>query len=100
MCHGFPDAPEAATTEVAYREISLGANLALTCHFDGAPTPSVTWLLNNTEVANTDDITTENGVTTLVIHDISRSDSGVYSCKFNNSVNTVQINTTVLGKLY
>ena len=102
----FPDLPEATTTEVAYREIGLGRTLTLSCDFDGNPTPSVTWLLNNTEVVNPDadgvTITTENGVTTLMINGLGRDDGGVYSCNFNNSVNTLQVNASevlVLSKL-
>ena len=104
--HVFPDPPVATTTEAANEDIVLGGELVLTCYFDGIPTPSVTWLLNNTEVVNPDadgvTITTENGVTTLMINGLGRDDGGVYSCNFNNSVNTLQVNTTevlVLSKL-
>ena len=115
LCYGLTptDPPEGISTEAASREMILGSNLTLSCDFDGAPIPDVTWIQNNTiELSDSDPrittttTTTANAggsrVATLEITGLDRDGGGLYTCRFSNSVGDDEVNVTtvlILSKL-
>ena len=95
----YTDGPEAYSTEDLFHETYANDVLMLKCNFDGFPTPSVTWLHNNTIlnessyiVSNTD------GITVLTVT-VGENSGGLYTCRFNISDYYVSVNVTTIHLL-
>ena len=63
------------------------------CYFEGKPWPDVDWFRNDTKlvidnsrvtVSKTGDVT--NGMSTLTIRKLNRTDEGMYKCVANNTI--------------
>ena len=102
------DGPEGSTEHAPTKEVELNGTLSLMCSFDGKPTPSVVWLLNDTiELTDSDprvsiSDTPEGGSnstarrTVLTISNVEEDDEGIYTCRFNISENFFEVNVTTV----
>ena len=95
----FLDGPEANSGEDSFTQERLYHNMSLRCNFDGVPIPSVTWLHNDTILEESLPeiyVRNENNVSTLTIQNIGRDAGGLYTCKVNNSDDSVLVNVTTV----
>ena len=80
-----------------------GSTVSFQFQVSGQPEPNVVWERGSQRLATGDRvvITTNEGVTTLTIHEITREDEGLYvCCAMNHLGNTVQeCQITLLGQL-
>ncbi|XP_043941249.1 hemicentin-1 [Protopterus annectens] len=77
-------------------DISLnkGDQLVLTCGASGIPTPTITWTFNNNIIpAQYDSV---NGHSELVLHRVTKDDSGTYICTAENVVGSIR----AVGSVY
>ncbi|KFM73053.1 Hemicentin-1, partial [Stegodyphus mimosarum] len=75
--------PPAITTLPKSQDISVGDMLSLHCEASGHPIPSITWLLNNTQV--TGSVHSILGRSKLHIQNVSKEDEGTYICLAQNA---------------
>ncbi|CAF0827315.1 unnamed protein product [Didymodactylos carnosus] len=61
--------------------VNEGANVTLICHAKGRPHPYITWYRRGNKYA------LSNGTQFLVLHNVSRAQSGHYECVAHNGVN-------------
>ena len=96
----YTDGPEAYSTEDLFHETYGNYVLMLKCYFDGFPTPSVTWLHNNTVLSESSSIVISNtdGITVLKVT-VRENSGGLYTCKFNISDDYVSVNVTTIRLL-
>ncbi|XP_035222665.1 hemicentin-1-like isoform X3 [Stegodyphus dumicola] len=75
--------PPVITTLPKSQDISVGDILSLHCEASGHPIPSITWLLNNTQV--TGSVHSIFGRSKLHIQNVSKEDEGTYICLAQNA---------------
>ena len=84
---------------MAIQNVTLGNTLELVCSFMSFP-PSDGVFLRNHEVLSVSDsrinVDTTNISSTLTITNIRDDEGGNYSCRFNNSLGTTEIEVTTL----
>lgn len=70
----------------------LGQRLAIECHIDGVPPPSVSWTKDNVTVSGNDRISislSNTGVARLQIGKTTSSDNGLYACTAESDAGSV-----------
>ena len=95
----FPVLPVVNTTEMPDQDVIVGGTIELTCNFDEVPNPIATFLLNGVALAESDPrvtVVTTQVNSTLTLMNIAEDEGGYYSCLFNNSHGSTQINITTL----
>ncbi|XP_055948498.1 hemicentin-1-like isoform X2 [Argiope bruennichi] len=75
--------PPIITTLPKSQDISVGDTLSLTCEASGYPFPSITWLLNNTQV--TGSVHSAFGRSRLLVENAGKEDEGTYICLAQNA---------------
>ncbi|GIY13520.1 hypothetical protein CDAR_68362 [Caerostris darwini] len=75
--------PPVITTLPKSQDISVGDTLSLICEASGYPFPSVTWLLNNTQVTGA--IHSAFGRSKLLVENAGKEDEGTYICLAQNA---------------
>ena len=77
----------------------VGENVTITCKAEGVPTPNYIILHNSTPL-NTARVV--NGVTTIMIKSVQRSDDGQYRCNANNFLGNTYANFNLIvpGKIF
>ena len=95
------DAPEVTMAE-GVRLAPLGGELALSCDFDGVPTPSVEWLHNGNLLSDSNpDVTiiTDADSSLLELTNLQRDSNGQYVCRGTNVVgdNSTMVEITIKG---
>ncbi|GFT31287.1 hemicentin-1 [Nephila pilipes] len=76
--------PPVITTLPKSQDISVGDTLSLSCEASGYPFPSVTWLLNNTQVTG-GAVHSAFGRSKLLIENAGKEDEGTYICLAQNA---------------
>ncbi|GFR16680.1 hemicentin-1 [Trichonephila clavata] len=76
--------PPVITTLPKSQDISVGDALSLSCEASGYPFPSVTWLLNNTQVTG-GAVHSAFGRSKLLIENAGKEDEGTYICLAQNA---------------
>ena len=102
----FPDAPEVSTTEQAMQTVIMGRTLDLTCNFDAVPTPAATFKRNGVALDESDPrvtVVTTQVNSTLTLTNITEEEGGYYSCFFNSTrgsmeINVTKVNVIIIGK--
>ncbi|GBM98114.1 Hemicentin-1, partial [Araneus ventricosus] len=75
--------PPIITTLPKSQDISVGDTLSLTCEASGYPFPSITWLLNNTQVTGA--VHSAFGRSRLLVENAGKEDEGTYICLAQNA---------------
>nr|XP_015827628.2 hemicentin-1 [Nothobranchius furzeri] len=81
-------------TRPAFKELpgdvilNKGQNLALSCHAQGSPPPTISWTVNNRlfKGATVD----ESGRSSVIIENVTMSDAGTYVCLAENNVGSIR----------
>ncbi|KAI4892791.1 hypothetical protein NFI96_028928 [Prochilodus magdalenae] len=68
--------------------LNVGQSLTLSCHAQGTPSPTVTWTVNSHPYTGA--TVDESGRSSLLIENVTVSDSGTYVCAAENTVGTVK----------
>ncbi|XP_029978368.1 myosin light chain kinase, smooth muscle-like [Sphaeramia orbicularis] len=79
-----------------------GATAQLTCLISGYPNVDVKWLQNEKEVSESSRVTmeqNEDGFCSLVLADLSPSDSGVYKCRASNKLGEAMCSAKLTVKM-
>ena len=79
--------------------INEGDNINFTCEARGSPTPTVIWSRTNDDIVSmSNNATTRSGsvFANLLITNVSREDTGVYTCTANNSLGIDSINVRII----
>ncbi|XP_076053538.1 hemicentin-1-like, partial [Oratosquilla oratoria] len=63
-------------------QVTRGERFVLTCEATGVPTPTITWLLNGTQVEGVG--ASSNGRSSLVVERAAKTDEGTYTCLARN----------------
>ena len=88
--------------------ITEGSNGSITCLATGYPPPTILWLNSDSSILNTSRLYSDNAVVLpthvdnitgvsveLIIRNVSREDSGVYTCSVNNDLNYTTVRVAV-----
>lgn len=67
----------------------LGATVQLYCRAKGTPEPEVIWSKNGIPLVNSKRVTIALDKESVEIRDLQRSDGGIYTCIFTNSMGAV-----------
>jgi hypothetical protein len=67
----------------------LGATVQLFCRAKGTPEPEVVWSKNGIPLVNSKRVTIALDKESVEIRDLQRSDGGIYTCIFTNSMGAV-----------
>ncbi|XP_061164705.1 uncharacterized protein LOC133173705 isoform X4 [Saccostrea echinata] len=80
----------------------LGATVNLFCRAKGTPPPEVVWSKNGIPLVNSKRVTIALDKESVEIRDVQRSDGGIYTCTFTNSMGAVsqRIDLIVEGAAY
>ncbi|XP_048773272.2 uncharacterized protein LOC125678683 isoform X5 [Ostrea edulis] len=80
----------------------LGATVQLYCRAKGTPEPEVIWSKNGIPLVNSKRVTIALDKESVEIRDLQRSDGGIYTCIFTNSMGAVsqRIDLIVEGAAY
>ncbi|XP_039476218.1 hemicentin-1 [Oreochromis aureus] len=68
--------------------LNKGQTLALSCHAQGTPSPTISWTVNNSPYAGA--TVDEAGRSSIIIENVTRSDAGTYVCIAANSVGSIR----------
>ncbi|KAG8182020.1 hypothetical protein JTE90_013951 [Oedothorax gibbosus] len=85
--------PPVITTLPKSQDISVGDTLSLLCEASGHPFPSITWLLNNTQV--TGNVHSAFGRSKLHVESAGKQDEGTYICLAQNAAGEKKAATAV-----
>ena len=91
--HALPD--QAEITELANQIVDQGTNATLSCKVDANPKKAdmITWERTGYDLAANALITYADGVSSLTILSADKADSGVFTCKANNSIGEISTKT-------
>lgn len=87
--------------------VFVGSNITYTCSARGAPPPTIIWLHNGLPIRVTaTNLESRETTSSLVLSDMVKSNSGVYTCRAANEVEgtavgsqEVEANVAVIGEL-
>uniref|UniRef100_A0A087YHW1 Cell adhesion molecule-related/down-regulated by oncogenes n=1 Tax=Poecilia formosa TaxID=48698 RepID=A0A087YHW1_POEFO len=68
--------------------LNKGQSLALSCHAQGTPPPSISWTINNKPYKGA--ITDEAGRSSVLSENVTLNDAGTYVCLAENSVGSIR----------
>lgn len=95
--------PDNVTTTIGTRVTILeSSNVTLSCHANGYPTPTVTWLLNGNPLASQGHITVDDSTRSLTLRNVKPDAGGEYSCTATNALGSDTLNTTlsIIGRFF